>query len=175
MPLNIVIDTTLVKTLIEACSMRLREIESQESSLAKERAEIVKLLNTISGQDPVAAQKVKETEVPQSTLGQLMVQREPERRLSAYNPKWTWWSKAYFALKQNKRPMSTSDIIEYLSGVDPSVKEQRTLAVANVSALLGRNAKYETSPLTRTKGLTGEWEYEIKERVLQDEALLDLV
>jgi hypothetical protein len=110
-------------------------LEFIETKIRSKQTEIVELENEIAD---LRIQR-QELEARLNGSQKLLV---PDKSEVKYQPKWPIFRKILFILEKHGRPMSTRDIVEYITELyEPEIANERNKLVGNVSSVLGTKAK----------------------------------
>lgn len=123
MPIQIEVNETHAKLLVDFYVQRLKVLRSEILERDKETKEINTIIQTLR-----KVEKSEKSEQPeQSSIFALG---------ASYSAKWPWVKKIKFALEQSGMPLTTKEIVDALSLYEADLLVDRKRAVASISSLL---------------------------------------
>jgi hypothetical protein len=107
--------------------------------------------------------KLYNIETKQSELDVVGISGIPkdENTLEGYSNEFTWVRKIIFAISKANKPLSTSEIVNYLISIDSALGNPRSKSVASVSAILSMN---KGGLFVKSKNNKDENVYELSEK-----------
>lgn len=78
-----------------------------------------------------------------------------------YSDKWTWVKKIEFAIEQQRKPLTTKEIVEVLTEFEPSFLFDRKRVVASISSTLSTKSG-EGKDFVRVETESGDFAYDLK-------------
>lgn len=144
MPLSIEINDKHIAHLIEFY------VEKQKLM----RNDIIKLEREIKEINAII------TQLKQSSRTQFSATIQPLPGKEIYSDKWPWIRKIKFALDQSKRPLSTKEVVDFLTDYEPDFISGRRRAIASVSSILSVKSGEE---VIKSTSETGEFVYGLPE------------
>ena len=146
MPVNIQIDESHIDALIDFYIQRMKILRDEIAAKEKESKEInIQILKLKKGKNQPSLHSSQIDDV---------------RNNVEYSDKWPWVRKIRFAIEQQKKPLTTKQIVETLTEHDTELLFDRKKAIASVSSMLSTKSGLDKE-FIRLEGETGDFAYTI--------------
>ncbi len=131
--------------------------------LEKSKEELVLIINDketeINRLNVCISEKIEEmvllAETNKMLSQKLQHKNKEQKKSSGYNKGWTWVGKIIFALRENDRPMLSTEIISCLEQFDPNVTSHWSEKTKSLSAHLAKATVYGRIKQYKVKGILG--------------------
>ena len=144
MAIQIEIQEGHAQLLIDFYVGRLKVLRDEILDKERETKEITAIIQKLKRREP-----------------QLLVSNGISVDKSTYSDKWPWVKKVQFALENNGGPLTTKEIVDVLTELEPSFLFDRKRAVASVSSILSSKSGSDKE-FVRIEGESGDFAYDIK-------------
>jgi hypothetical protein len=141
MPIQIEIQDTHAKLLVDFYLQRLKVLRNEIAEREREAKEI-----------NVIMQRLRKSK------GAATVDMVIEEPATPYSEKWPWVRKIHFALKITGKPLTTKEIVDLLSGYEANFILDRKKVVASISSVLSTKSG-PGKEFIRVPGDSGDFAY----------------
>jgi hypothetical protein len=146
MPVQIAIQDNQADLMIDFYVNRLKTL--REEILARENE--TKLINNL-----VQQLKKRDTSMVAESMPSYAISNRPD-----YSEDWPWMKKILFALNNSPTPMTSKEIVGFLTDYEPVLLFDKKRAIASVSSILStKSGKGKT--FVRTEKESGDFAYQL--------------